>query len=144
MQKINRVYIPYSEWEDFTNGMWRSLDKYQEPEMISKAVAFTENWELYGGGMAEVIEAWPKTMLNSLTNTSVNRRAFLGHCACQYKIKVPEYLVRVAWGILTDKQRFDADAIAQQHINNWVKSYERKNRKIHKGLGEQLLLQWPT
>ena len=143
-KKIKRVYIPYTEWEDFKNGMWSKLPSDNEPEMLLRAIEFTGNWNLYGEAMGDVLTAWPKTILNSLTNASINRRAFLGHCACQFKIGCPEYLTRQAWKELTDRQRFDADSIAQKHIDNWIKNYERENRKVYKGLGEQLLFRWAT
>jgi hypothetical protein len=144
IMKINRVYVPYWEWEDYLNGMWRSVSKDEEFDLLQKSIKFTSDWVNYGNSMSEVIKAWPKTMINSMTNSSINKRAFLGHCAVQFKINCPEYITRAAWKELTDKQRFDADLIAQQHIDNWIKEYERKNRKVHKGLGEQLLLQWVT
>lgn len=144
MSKLIRVYVPYWEWEDFKNGMWRKVDKLQEESLLAKCIEFTSNWELYGENMYKVSIEWPMTMLNTLSNIHVNRRAFLGHCACQYAINCPEYITRMAWKHLTDKQRIDADAIAQKHINNWVKEYERKNRKVHTGLGEQMLFEWPS
>lgn len=142
--KIKQKYVPYWEWEDYLNGMWRTVSKDEEKEFLRQSIIFTSDWVIYGKAMFEVMNAWPKTMLNSMTNNSINKRAFLGHCAVQYKINCPEYITRMAWKELTDRQRFDADLIAQKHIDNWTKEYERKNRKVHKGLGEQLLLQWHT
>lgn len=143
-QKISRVYVPYWEWEDFKNGMWRKVSKEEENVYLPQAIDFTSDCVLYGKAMGEVINEWKMTMLNSLTNVHINRKAFLGHCAVQFKINCPEYITRMAWKELTDKQRFDADAIAQKHIDNWIKEHERKNRKVHKGLGEQMLFQWPA
>ncbi|MHA2404643.1 MAG: hypothetical protein ACXADH_16710, partial [Candidatus Kariarchaeaceae archaeon] len=85
-------YVPYWEWEDWINGMWRKVDS--EPEWIAKAVEFTGDHIRYGSAMREVSIEWPRTMINSLTNKSINRRAFLGHCACSFKINCPEYITR--------------------------------------------------
>jgi len=116
--------------------MWRKLPKEEELEMLQKSIIFTGDWVRYGEAMGEVIKAWPRTMLNSLTNTSINRRAFLGHCAVQYKINCPEYITRQAWGLLNNKQRFDADTVAQKHIDNWIKEYAKENREVCKRMGE--------
>ena len=142
--KIKQVYIPYWEWEDFINGMWRKLDKLQEQEMLQKAIEFTGNWEIYGAAMKKVSIKWPRTMLNTLTNLNVNRRAFLGHCAAQFEINCPEYITREAWGLLTETQRIKADAVAQKHINEWSLNYARKNREIHQSVGEQMLFEWDS
>ena len=139
---IKQVYIPYWEWEDYINGMWRKVPKEQELEMLIKAIKFTGNHIKYGGAMLEVSKKWPKTMLNSLTNQSINRRAFIGHCAVQYKIGIPEYITRMAWKQLTDKQRFLADDIAEKTIKHYLN--ETRNSRLHKNLGKQMLFEWPT
>ena len=137
---MKQVYIPYWEWEDYLNGMWQKLPKDQEPTMLQKAIEFTGDHVKYGNAMKEVVYKWPHTMLNTLTNMSVNRRAFLGHCACQLAINCPEYITRQAWHELTDMQRYLADKVAQQTIDKWCAEYERKNRIIHSDMAEQMLL----
>jgi hypothetical protein len=129
--RIKQVYVHYLEWEDYINGMWRSLPKNEEAEMLTKAIDFTGNHLLYGKAMREVIYAWPKTMLNSLTNTSLNQRAFVGHCACAYRFSCPEYITRMAWKELTNLQRFEADKVAQEAINSWkIFHYNKKQLRI--------------
>ena len=131
LMKIKQVYIPYWEWEDYLAGMWGKDDRVQE------AVDFTGNHILYGNAMKEVIQAWPKTMLNSLTNPSINKRAFLGHCAVCYKTGICESTTRAAWRLLTDQQRKDADKVAQETINEWLHDY--RNKQVHKAVGKSLL-----
>lgn len=147
MNKVKQVYIPYWEWEDFKCGMWRNLDKLEEEVFLRKAIEFTGNHILYGKAMIDVSLAWPRTMLNSLTNHNINRRAFLGHCACQYAKNIPEYITRMAWKELNDKQRFLADKVAQKTIDNWMINYvenEKQNTGIHKSMGKQMLFKWDS
>ena len=118
--------MPYWEWEDWKAGMWGKVDKQEEIKMLKCAIEFTGNHYEYGNAMREVVKMWPKTMLNSLTNVSINRRAFLGHCAVCYKFGIPEYIVRMAWKELSDKQRILADNEAQTTINKW----ELQNREL--------------
>lgn len=138
--KIKQVFVPYWEWEDYLNGMWGPINENR----IADTVVFTGDWVKYGEAMREVIEAWPRTMINSLTNKSINRRAFLGHCAVCYKLGITESTTRAAWKLLTDEQRFDADKIADKHIKHWEYEYSRSLTKVRKGLGVQMLLEWPT
>ena len=81
--------------------------------------------------MRKVVASWPRTMLNNLTNKSINRRAFLGHCACCYKFKCPEYITRMAWHELTDMQRILADNEAQIIIDSYIINYEAKNKGLY-------------
>lgn len=123
MQKqLKQVWIPYNEWEDYINGMWKKkVDN--ESELLQKAIEFTSNHSLYGQAMGEVIHAWPRTMINSLTNPSINQRAFVGHCAVCYRLGIPEYIVRKAWKELTDEQRILADHEATKTIKRWKMKY---------------------
>ena len=129
--KIKQRYVPYWEWEDYINGMWGKDERLQE------AIEFTGDHIKYGNAMKEVIEAWPRTMLNSLTNTSINKRAFLGHCAVCYKLGICESTTRAAWKELTDQQRYDADKVAQETVNNWLHDY--RNKQVYKNVGGSLL-----
>ena len=121
--KIKQVWIPYWDWEDFNNGMWRKLESKDEEIFLNKAIEFTGNHLLYGEAMMKVIIAWPKTMINSLTNTSINQKAFVGHCACAFEFNCPEYITRMAWKELTDTQRDLANNEAQNTINEWKRKY---------------------
>lgn len=112
---MKQQYIPYWEWEDWRNGMWLRGDESR----LQEATDFTGDHVRYGNAMKEVIEAWPRTMLNSLTNPSINKRAFLGHCAVSYLTGITEDIVRMAWKRLTDEQRTAADKVAQETIDEW-------------------------
>jgi hypothetical protein len=106
--------------------MWFKVDKITEEEMLQKAIKFTSDHILYGSAMKEVVYLWNNTMKNHLTNMSINRRAFLGHCAVFYKLQIPEYIVRKAWKELTEKQRILADNVAEQTIREWELWYIRE------------------
>jgi len=138
MATIKRVYIPYTEWEDWLNGMWSTGDESR----LQEAIDFTGDHIRYGEAMREVVIAWPRTMLNSLTNTSINRRAFLGHCAVCYKLGIQESIVRSAWKELTDEQRFLADDVAEKTIKHYL--YETRNSRLHKDMGKQMLFEWAS
>lgn len=121
--QIKQVWIPYWDWEDWINGMWRSVSKEEEKEFLQKAILFTGDNFSYGSAMVRVIKAWPKTMINSLTNPSINKRAFVGHCACCFEFNCPEYITRLAWRELTQLQRDLADMQAENAIQSWRKEY---------------------
>lgn len=123
---MKQVYIKYSKWECYKSGMWLRVSKSLEDELLIKAISFTSDHILYGEAMNKVIYKWENTMLNHLTNKSINRRAFLGHCAVFYEIQIPEYIVRKAWSFLSDKERVLADNEAEKAIKKWEIWYARK------------------
>jgi hypothetical protein len=132
---MTQVYIPYWEWEDWHAGMWANKDINR----LQEAIDFTGDHVRYGAAMQEVIDAWPRTMLNSLTNQSINKRAFLGHCAVCFKTGISEATTRAAWKQLSDQQRSDADAVAQKTINEWTDEYKKRNPTVHKNMGAAML-----
>lgn len=130
---MKQIWVPYWEWEDYLSGMWRKIPKNEEIEMLEKCVEFTGNWIKYGSFMERVVKAWPRTMLNSLSNPSVNKRAFIGHCACCLAFGCPEYITRQAWKLLTEKQRIDADDIAEICYAEW------KDQRLRSEMGAKML-----
>ena len=133
---MNQVYTPYTKWECYKNGMWSKVDAISEQKMLQIAISFTSDHVSYGSAMREVVFAWENSMLNFLTNKSINRRAYLGHCAVSFKLGIPEYIVRMAWKHLTPKQQQLADLVAEKTIKEWEIWYMRKLKNISK-LGSQ-------
>lgn len=118
-----RFYIKWDKWECHKNGMWRYLNKTEEKEMLLKAIEFTGDYKKYGKAMNEVVFLWESSMLHFLSNPSVNKKAYIGHCAVQYAINCPQYITRQAWGFLTDNQRKLADIEAW---NCYLKFQQKK------------------
>lgn len=139
---MQRIYVRYQDWEDYQHGMWRKVSN--EDEWLQRAIKFTGNHKRYGSWMKKVIYKWPATMLHNLTNPSLNQRAFVGHCACCLAFGCPEYIVRMAWKELTEKQRVLADKVAQETIDEWKEKYRNtltsgKNGAIMKEYQMKLL-----
>ncbi len=141
---LMRVYKPYWKWEDYQNGMWRKVSPQEEKKFLDWAIVFTSDHKKYGKAMSHVIELWTETMLHNLTNQSINRRAFLGHCACCYESGCPEYIVRRAWKELTEQQRVLADNEAEIRIDNWINEYKTNSSGLRSNVGTQMLLEWHT
>ena len=121
---MKQIYHPYTLWEDWKAGMWRTLPKDQEQPAIEKAIEFTGNHELYGEWMLRVIHEWPLTCEHNLTNLQQNRKAFIGHCAAQMAINSPEYITRKAWWFLTKEQQ----DLANQQAQNAILAWEQKQQ----------------
>jgi hypothetical protein len=123
-KKVKKIYHPYWLWEEFISGMWRKETIEYEQANFENIVQFTGNHEIYGDAMLEVIENWQISCEDKLSNISLNRKAWLGHAACCYKHGYPEYLVRKAWGTLTENQR----ELANNKANEAIKLWEQKQK----------------
>jgi hypothetical protein len=120
-----QVFIHYSFWEDYINGMWRNIYGQERDEYLNKAIKFTGNYRLYGKWMLSVIKEWHYACLHNLTNTAINQQAFIGHCACSMAIGCPEDITRIAWHTLTKKQQDNANLKADYAIMQWNEKYLR-------------------
>jgi hypothetical protein len=123
--------------------MWSKVNKNTEQKMLKSAIKFTGNHILYKQAMKQVVFEWENSMINFLTNKNINRRAYLGHCAVFYKLKIPEYIVRYAWKKLTDKQRYLADKVAEETIKEWELWYMQKlNNTLRNGKKNAILKEY--
>ena len=118
---FKRVYHPYLDWEEIRFNMWGEVDNRKE--WVQKAIEFTGNHKLYGSYMMRVTKEWPISCENALTDTSLNRRAWIGHAAVALAIQCPEDIVREAWKHLTDEQQLLANQEANAAIAAWEHAY---------------------
>lgn len=88
-------------------------------EALRMAIEFTGNAKLYGDWMRRVAKEWKYSCENALTDVSLNQRAWIGHAACAFAIGVPEDITRKAWGMLSERQKKEANAEADAAIQEW-------------------------
>lgn len=118
---MKQIFHPYYLWEDYENGMWSRVSKKEEQRMLPLAVEFTGDHIKYGKAMLRVIREWPYSCENNLTNKNHNRMAWIGHAAVTLELGIPEYITRAAWGRLSQKQKDDANRMAMNAINTWIR-----------------------
>lgn len=136
-RKASRIYHPISKWEEIGAGMWdKSKDRKTD---IKRAIEFTGNHRLYGKYMMQVVKEWVFSCENSLTNSDINHKAFIGHCAAAKALGLPEDIVRQAWGLLTDEQRRKADMAAERAIRWWWDN-KGEDCEVCKSMGIEMLL----
>ena len=118
---MKRVWHPIHNWEELESGMWDEVSN--KSELLEKAIEFTGDHELYGSYMHRVINEWQISCENALTDSLLNRRAWIGHAACALALRCPEDITRKAWGHLTDEQRVLANRQADRAIKEWEYNY---------------------
>ena len=123
---MKRIFHDYRRWEDYKNGMWRRPGKDEREELLQIAFNFTGNHIKYGSAMMTVIEAWKYSCEHNLTDKSTNQRAWIGHAACSLEMNLPECVVRDAWKLLTNEQRYLANKQADIAIEKWRSNYINK------------------
>lgn len=139
--KFQRIYHPWNEWEEVSHNMWGEVS--DKAAALQTAIEFTGNAKLYGSYMMRVVNEWPISCENALTDSLMNRRAWLGHAACALALKIPEDIIRQAWGFLTDEQKHLANAEAERAIQCWESRYA-ESKGLCEDMGGQMLFGWNT
>lgn len=121
---IKRKYHPFWMWEEAASPMWGKVDN--RDAFLSLAIKFTGDHKSYGQAMMRVLVEWPISCEHNLSDTSQNRKAWIGHAACAIAIGCPEDIVRAAWHHLTDEQRTLANAAADHAIKQWEKMQQKE------------------
>jgi hypothetical protein len=129
LKKLIRVFHPVFNWEEIKYNMWGEVDDIETS--LSEAIAFTSNHKLYGSWMNRVVNEWPISCENALTDNSLNRKAWVGHAAVAMATGIPEDITRMAWGFLSDEQRFLANEEARRAIMSWERDYRKHNEIYH-------------
>lgn len=131
---MKQIYKPYWQWEDYLNGMYETVCN-DETEQQSKAIELLSNCELFYSVGLDMTSKWVVSSEVNLTNNRINRKAWIGQASCNYKFGVVETQTKIAWGLLTETQRIEANNIAEKLI----KMYEKKDKAIFGSLAQTLL-----
>jgi hypothetical protein len=116
---MKQIYHHFKKWEDYQNGMYATVNATSGHDLIIKAVEILGTPTLCRAAMERVVSEWPHATEHNLTNTGLNRRAWLGQAACCIMHKTPESLTKIAWGELSEDQQNKANEIAEYVIEQW-------------------------
>lgn len=121
-----RVYHRYELWEDFAHGLYR-MALFQSPQeqerLIELSRALLADQPRLWDAMSSVTLEWIYATEVQITNTTRNRRAWLGQAACCFAHGAPESLTKLAWHRLEEVQQDRANAVADRVISTWEANY---------------------
>lgn len=136
---MERYYARYELWEDYKNGMFDKPIELEREQLVASAKVLLSNCSDFENAAKNVLADWVISSAVNLTNKSENRRAWIGQAACSYIHKVPEILTRQAWAQLSEKQRADANKIADKIIKHFEANHAQSNISVRDRLGAERL-----
>lgn len=119
-----RVFHPWHEWECFKAGFYDSGCLFDDDIAKGLYKEFLQNLDAFESGMFRVEKEWPNSCQQFLTNTSMNRVAWLGQAAMCITHKVPSCF-RGGFKLLSDKEQAEANAKAQEFLDGWEDRHAR-------------------
>ena len=118
---MERIYHHYLLWEDYKKGLYDKAKRLMEEEekMSSLAKGLLSNPVLFENMALRVISEWKHSSEVNLSNTSRNRQAWIGQASCCYAYKIPEYITKLGWHLMTEEEQSQANRIADVVIKKW-------------------------
>lgn len=122
-----RIFHTFDKWECAEAGFYES----RPPKGMTAAQCKQHYKELltdipeFSRVLAEVTANWVRSCEHYLTNTAMNRIAWLGQAALCYKHGIPSEF-RGGYGLLTDAEQLSADEAALEALNDWMSENGRE------------------
>ena len=123
----NRVFHTFDKWECNKAGFYES-----KPPSGLKAddckrlyAELLSNPEDFANVLDRIITEWKNSCEHYLTNSAMNRIAWLGQASLCYKHGIPSEF-RSGYQLLTAEQQLKADEVALVALNKWMASNGRK------------------
>jgi len=115
----NRIFHTYDKWECHKAGFYQSTkkgwDKIQCQEEFKRILS---DQNLFAQILEKIIVEWKYSCEHYLTNTSMNRIAWLGQAAVCYESGVPSRYSS-AWFDIDELTRDEANKTALMYLNKW-------------------------
>jgi len=122
----NRIFHPYEKWECYAAGFyatgWPGRSK-DECEVIY--ARFLQDDTAFRAALERVLSEWRHSCEHYLTNSAMNRIAYLGQAAACYAHGLPSVYCG-GFQILSEAEKDRANATALEYLNKWLVSNGRE------------------
>ena len=123
---MDRVFRHYDQWEDYNNGMYlSSCDDVEQKKALSFELLGSA--VLFQAAALDMVSNWPISASVFLTNTSINRLAWIGQATCCREYGSPEFVTIMAWCELGKEQQDAANEAARIVLKLWTLKIEEAN-----------------
>lgn len=118
---MNQVFAHYEHWEDWAAGMYAALHSIPNPAAaVAASLDLFRSRHEFRAACRQVITAWPVASAVNLTDTTQNRRAWLGQASHCLELGIPAAATCQAWNQLTSTTKAAANKDAQTIITRYV------------------------
>lgn len=121
--KIKRVFHRWEKCEEYKTRMWKVVPIGERDELQEYSRNLMIEHDSFESVCKQVIDSWPYSCEASLTASTMNHQAWLGHAACAFNHDAPEDITRLAWRTLTQEQQDLANRAADNAIAYWREKY---------------------
>jgi len=134
----NRIFHRHDKWECYKAGFYATTPPIGMTREQCEAAYrdFLGNIPRFQDALEHVISEWKYSCEHYLTNTAMNRIAYLGQAAMCYATGVPS-VFRGGFSLLTQLQQESANQIALVYLNRWLTINGRKEVSMADALSDK-------
>lgn len=123
----NRFFHTYDKWECYKAGFYKTIADGKTAEECERAYFnILTNLKEFEDALKYIIENWKYSCEHYLTNTAMNRIAWLGQASVCLKTGVPSKF-STGWSLLSNEQQEKANILALEYLNKWLNKYEMES-----------------
>lgn len=130
----NRVFHTYDKWECYAAGFYNTTVKGKTKSQCE--IEYKElltNEQEFRAALQTVITTWVNSCEHYLTNSAMNRIAWLGQASLCVARGIPSDF-RSGWQLLTEAEQNKANEIALEYLNKWLEGRGMPVVSIEDGL----------
>lgn len=129
-----RIFHTYENWEHIAYNFFGSNHpKWSKIQCEHKYKELLTDIQRFTNVMNRVIMEWPNACEHNLTNSSMNRIAWLGQASLAYEFQIPS-IYSSGFQLLSNKQKDAANSAALDILNQWLTSKGMEEITINEGL----------
>lgn len=122
--KIKRIYHPWHKWECYKAGFYATSppDGISSDEAKNMYRDFLSNNHMFESALIRVINEWVFSCEHFLTNTDINRIAWLGQSSACMSLGLPSKY-KSGFNLLSLKQQKGANLLAERYLELWKEKF---------------------
>ena len=129
-----RIYHTFDKWEAVEYGFYdTSHPKYTKLQCEHKYKELLTDLDAFEDALQSVTSEWKYSCEHNLTNSSMNRIAWLGQAALAYVHQIPSIYCG-GFKLLTEQEQQEANELAHQYLNKWLEDNDLEPVTLDEGL----------
>ena len=130
----NRIFHTFDKWECVNYNFYGTkVEGMTKTQLEEKYAEFLSDSELFSESLEKVTTEWKHSCEQYLTNTAMNRIAWLGQASVAYKYKIPAKFCG-GFNNLTNDQQNEANEVALVYLNKWLVNNDLEEVSLNEGL----------
>ena len=116
---MKQLFHPWHKWEDYEYNFYSNCTGKEKVQKAESCIEMFNSESETRRCMFYVVLNWKRSMEHNLTNSNMNKIAYIGQSACAYYDKIPNTVTMECWSILDVDVQDRANMIAKEALDFW-------------------------